>query len=230
MPFSGPKLAAVAVAATTLLGLGGCALLVGDVDGHHLFIEPDGQSTVDMGDAWSGDARPADDGGASPGDTGPGNDGPEAGPHEDGAGPSDTGAGSSDAGPGIRCWQHYCGPGEICCESNAADRVDGGACSSRAACVTPSYPFFCTTSSDCTAQGLAGYDCCATIGYITPPSGNLGFYVTGASCVPSCSTVGGAQVDLCDPGDPASIAKCEKRDAGCRTLPNGPALFYACGP
>jgi hypothetical protein len=203
---------------------GGCALLVGDPDGHRLFTAPPDASL---------------EGAAGDGDTSDGTlnvDGADAGGLEAGDGAQAVDAGSLDAtadgrpvdaapdsaSPGVRCSHQFCPAGTICCNSNPFDPVNGGACVAASQCFAPSTAFYCSSQRDCVAQGFPTDYCCAGTHYVQTDAGTFN-EISGAQCSPTCG--GPFTQVLCDPSDQA---QCRAIDAGCKTLFVPPDNYFAC--
>ncbi len=191
-----------------------CALIVGDVEGHHVFPGADG------GDATLPDATAED---AASGATS------EGGNPEDGSPPA---ADASDAGAApsafIHCAQSNCpAVGNVCCLSNVFNSFDGGACATSGQCFAPSVSLFCASAVDCAAQGHAGYYCCGSAAGELNSTNNGFTAFTGAQCLPSCPRATMKQV-LCDPGSQTDVTQCAALDAGCTALSWTPSGYYSC--
>jgi hypothetical protein len=193
----------------------GCALLVGDPDGHRLFTgDPDAVAAEP--DSMTADATK--DGASAPSDAG--------------VTPTEAGTELPDAkaeagGPGVRCSHAYCSdPGSVCCFSNLFDPTGGGACTPETQCFSPSVSFFCSSRRDCFAPD--DY-CCAQVGIVENEAGQTSFGLIGAACAPSCTPVIGRAALLCDPQDPGSIQQCTAIDAGCQAASLAPwQAYYSC--
>jgi hypothetical protein len=207
----------VAAAVGMACGIGaaaslGCALLVGETDGHRLFPDVDGAAGGQTPDA-TGAPEAAD---AAESST-PIDAAADAGPTD---GATETGPDGS-AAQGVRCTRQYCAPGEVCCVNNVYDLPDGAACTSPAQCFSPS-AFFCDSQKDCAEQGHPNDRCCAPLIYTT----NMGIayeIAQGSQCSPSCAP--NLNAVLCDP----SVANdCAPLDAGCRALAHRPNIYFSC--
>jgi hypothetical protein len=196
----------------------GCALIVGDPDGHRLFTDSDAAEAATGEDATSAPDAAAD---GEPSEATVVTETSTPDGSRD-AGPGDGAANSGgDAGLGVKCTKQYCAQGEVCCMSDPYNLPDGAACTSSSQCFATDV-FYCASQQDCVNQGHPSYRCCGPEVYRTV--GSMAYQlVHGSQCAPSC---GGPSIAvLCDPGSPDP---CPGMDAGCRTLPFLPGIYYSC--
>jgi hypothetical protein len=210
-------LARLAIVCVAVAASVGCALLVGEPDGHHIFPDIDAAGDKQGDDATNSAPDGEGSEAAFVSETSAPTDGAaDAGPID---GPADSG---TDAGRGPKCTQQYCAEGEVCCMTDPYDLPDGAACTSSSQCFAPA-AFYCTSQHDCVAQGHPNDFCCSPLVY-TIHDGSAYQMAQGAQCAASC---GAPPVSvLCDPAGGPN--ECAGFDSGCRLLQFLPGIYYSC--